>query len=36
MHTRSNGFGIATYSPLTHVSEVALGTVEKDPFNQVY
>ena len=34
--TRSNGFRIALYSPLTHVSCVALGTVEKDPFNQIY
>jgi hypothetical protein len=31
VHTRSNGFGIHTYSLLTHVSYVDLGTIEKDP-----
>ncbi len=31
MHTRSNGFGMNTYSLLTHVLYVNLGTVKKDP-----
>jgi hypothetical protein len=36
MWTRSNGFGIATYLPLTHVLYVAPGTIEKDPYSQTY
>jgi hypothetical protein len=36
MRTRSNGFGMAMYSLLTHLLYVALGTVEKDPINKIY